>query len=130
MQINITSQRFSLTDALKQYVKRRINFSLSTKSEHINKVDIRLSDINGPRGGTDKRCHLHVVLKGMPDVVIEDTQTDMYNAIDRACERASRTVVRKIGRQQKLLRQVIPFAFKEESFNEELTDNKVLLETN
>jgi putative sigma-54 modulation protein len=127
MQINITSQKFSLTDALQQYVKRRLNFSLSTKSEHINKVVIRLSDINGPRGGTDKRCHLHVVLNGMPDIVIKDTQTDMYNAIDRACDRASRTAVRKIGRQQKLLRQVIPFVFKEESFNEEITDNKVFV---
>jgi putative sigma-54 modulation protein len=126
MQINITSRKFSLTDALQQYVKRRINFALATKSEHIKKVVIRLSDINGPRGGADKRCHLQVVLKGMPDVVVEDTQTDMYNAIDRASDRVSRTVVRKIGRQQKLLRQVIPFAFEEESIDEEITEQKLV----
>lgn len=103
-----------MTEALKNYAKRRLNFSLATKDEYINKVTMRLSDINGPRGGTDKRCHLHIDLKGIPDIIVEDIQADMYNAIDRACDRASRVVVRKIGRQQKLLRPVMPVAFDEE----------------
>lgn len=114
MQINIHTRKFSLTESLKSYAKRRLNFSLASKDEYINKVAMRLSDINGPRGGTDKRCHLHIDLKGIPDIIVEDIQTDMYNAIDRACDRASRAVVRKIGRQQKMLRQVIPFTFDEE----------------
>jgi ribosome-associated translation inhibitor RaiA len=66
---------------------------------------MRLSDINGPRGGVDKHCHLQVVLKGLPDVVIEDTEADMYVAINRAVDRAGRTVVRKINRQHTLLKQ-------------------------
>ena len=37
---------------------------------------MRLSDINGPRGGADKRCHLQVVLAGLPDVVVEDIEAD------------------------------------------------------
>jgi putative sigma-54 modulation protein len=112
MNININSKNFTLTDALQEYAKRRINFSLSNKNENITKVMMRLSDINGPRGGSDKRCHLQIKLKGMAGIVVEDIQADMYNAIDRACDRASRTVVRKIGRQQTLhrgMRQTIPF---------------------
>ena len=61
---------------------------------------MRLSDINGPHGGADKRCHLQVVLAGLPDVVVEDTEADLYVAIDRATDRAGRTVVRRIDRQQ------------------------------
>jgi ribosome-associated translation inhibitor RaiA len=48
----------------------------------------------------DKRCHLQVVLAGLPDVVVEDTEADLYVAIDRATDRAGRTLVRKIDRRQ------------------------------
>jgi ribosome-associated translation inhibitor RaiA len=69
---------------------------------------MRLSDINGPRGGADKRCHVRVVLDGLHDVVIEDIEADLYVAIDRATDRAGRTLVRKIDRQQTLLKQGRP----------------------
>lgn len=105
MQIDIQARDFSLTDALRGHAERRLSFALSCCDDHIQKIVMRLSDINGPRGGEDKRCHLQVVLAGLPDVVIEDIETDMYVAIDRATDRAGRTVVRKIDRQKSLLRQ-------------------------
>ncbi len=104
MQINIQSRNFSLTDALRSHAERRLRFALTCCDNHIRRVVMRLSDINGPRGGADKRCHLQVVLAGLPDVVIEDTEADLYVAIDRATDRAGRTVVRKTKRQQTLLR--------------------------
>ena len=105
MQIDIQARDFSLTDALRSHAERRLRFALTCCDDHIQRVVIRLSDINGPRGGADKRCHLRVVLDGLPDVVIEDIETNLYVAIDRAVDRAGRTVVRKIDRQQSLLRQ-------------------------
>ena len=81
---------------------------MSYCSGHVNRVVIRLSDINGPRGGADKRCHIQVALVGIADVVVEDTEVDMYAAIDRAIDRARRTVVRKVDRQLTLLKQHEP----------------------
>ena len=100
MQINIQARSFSLTEALRAHIKRRLGFALSTRDEHIQRVQVRLSDINGPRGGTDKHCHLQVVLTHLPDVVIEDTEADLYTAIDRAADRAGRTVGRRLARQR------------------------------
>ena len=108
MQIDIQAHDFSLTDALRNHAERRLRFALTCCDEHIQRIVMRLSDINGPRGGVDKRCHLQVVLAGLPDVVIEDIETGLYVAIDRATDRAGRTVVRKIDRQQSLLRQGHP----------------------
>ena len=105
MRIDIQARDFSLTGALRGHAERRLRSALSCCDEHIKRVAMRLSDINGPRGGVDKRCHLQVVLAGMPEVVIEDIETDLYIAIDRATNRAGRTVVRKIDRRQSLLRQ-------------------------
>ena len=81
---------------------------MSYCSGHVNRVVVRLSDINGPRGGADKRCHIQVVLAGIPDVVVEDTEVDLYTAIDRATDRARRTVFRRVDRQLTLLRQPQP----------------------
>ena len=100
MQINIQARNFSLTDALRSHAERRLRFALTCCDDHIQRVVMRLSDINGPRGGADKRCHLQVVLSGLPDVVIEDTEADLYVAIDRATDRAGRTVGRRLARQR------------------------------
>lgn len=108
MQIDIQARDFSLTDALRSHAERRLRVALTCCDDHIQRVVMRLSDINGPRGGADKRCHLQVVLAGLPDVVIEDIETDLYVAIDRATDRAGRTLVRKLGRQQSLRRQGRP----------------------
>jgi len=108
MQIDIQARQFTLTDALRDHAERRLRSALTCCNDHIQRVMVRLSDINGPRGGSDKRCHLQVVLTGMPDVIIEDTEADMYVAIDRAADRAGRTVVRKIERQQSRLKQGQP----------------------
>ena len=66
------------------------------------------------RGGADKCCHIQVVLAHLSDVVIEDIETDLYVAIDRAVDRAGRTMVRKIRRQQSLLRQSRPLLLDEQ----------------
>ena len=100
MQIDIQARNFSLTEALREYIQRRVSFALSTRDEHIQRIKVRLSDINGPRGGRDKCCQIQVVLPQLADVVIEDTELDMYVAIDRAMDRTGRTVNRKLARQR------------------------------
>ena len=100
MQLDIQARNFQLTKALRGHVERRLGFALSTRNDHIQRVLVRLSDINGPRGGADKCCHIQVVLPHLPDVVIEDTEADLYAAIDRAADRAGRTVGRRLARQR------------------------------
>ena len=109
MQINIQARHFSLTDALRNHAERRLRFALSSCDNHIRQVVMRLSDINGPRGGADKRCHLQVMLTGLPDVVVEDTEADLYVAIDRATDRTRRTVGRRLARQRDTARASGPY---------------------
>lgn len=100
MRIDIQARNFRLTNALRHHVERRLCFALSTRDEHIQRVAVRLSDINGPRGGEDKCCHIQVVLPRLADVVVEDTETDIYAAIDRAAGRVGRTVGRRLSRHR------------------------------
>jgi len=111
MQIDVQTQNFDLTDALRSYTERRLRFALTRADNRVQRIVVRLSDINGPRGGDDKRCHLLVVLAGLPDVVVEDIEADLYFAIDRAANRAGRTVMRKLDRKQTLHRHSRPLAW-------------------
>jgi len=111
MQINIQSRNFALTHALRNHAERRLRFALTSVDNHIRRIIVRLSDINGPRGGEDKRCHLQVVLAGLPDVVVKDTEADLYFAIDRAVGRAGRSVMRRINRKQTLQKNGRPLTW-------------------
>ena len=100
MQIDIQTLGFTLTNALREHTHSRLGFALAHGAETIDRVTVRLSDINGPRGGADKRCHIHVAVAHQADVVIEDIQADLYVAIDRATDRAGRALARQIECQR------------------------------
>ena len=110
MQIDIQTRNFYLSEALRNYAEWRLRFALTSVDNHVQRIVVRLSDINGPRGGEDKRCKIMVVLSGMPEVVVEDIEADLYFAIDRAADRAGRTVMRKINRKQTLRKHSRPLA--------------------
>lgn len=110
MQVDIQAHGFTLTDGLREYVLKRLAYSLSHGDGHLMRVLVRLSDINGPRGGEDKRCLVDVRLKHSPEVVIEDTESDLYLAIDRAAERAGRAVARHLARQRSFAPDALPEA--------------------
>lgn len=91
MQLDIQASGFSLTDSIRDYTKQRLQFALSRNDQHITRVQVRLADINGPRGGVDKRCQIDLTMAGQSDIVIEDIETNLYVAIDRASDRCART---------------------------------------
>lgn len=100
MHIDIHTHGFTLTPGLREHVEKRLAYALSHGDGSITRLSVRLSDINGPRGGDDKRCLIEARLKQAPAVVIEDVEADLYVAIDRAAERAGRTLARRLARQR------------------------------
>ena len=99
MQIQIQAQDFPLTEALVDYVEHTINFVLSSRYEQIRRIGVRLSAVKGSRGRVDKRCRIQVSLPRLRDVVIEESDGDLYVAVERATHRAGRTVNRRLKRQ-------------------------------
>ena len=100
MRIVIQANGFMLTEALKGYTEQRLAAALGWAGHRMRKLAVSLSDINGPRGGIDKRCKIQVQLGAGHEVVIEDTETDLYLAIDRAASRADRAVARRVERMR------------------------------
>ena len=107
MRIHIQARGFTVTEPLRALAERRLRFALGSLSGRIRSVNMLLDDQNGPRGGIDKRCKLRVALPAQPAVVIEQLDADVYAAIDRAAERASRTLARRLNRQLQLRRDTL-----------------------
>lgn len=100
MRIHIQSSSFVLTEGIREHAVRRLRFALSHVADHIRRVTVHLSDINGPRGGVDKCCRMVVTMEKLAEIAVEDIENDLYVAIDRATSRAARTVTRNIGRSR------------------------------
>lgn len=96
MRIEVRFRGVGKSDALRQHAVRRIHFALSRFGRAISSVVVRIGDINGPRGGADKRCL--VVVRGpvLRSLCIEDLSADPYVAVDLAVERAARTAGRAL----------------------------------
>ena len=98
MNIEFRSQDFKMSEALKRYAERRLGFALRKFSKDIGRVTVRLSDLNGPRGGSDKRCQITASVLPSQAVSLQAVDADPYAAIDRAATRLERALVRCLGR--------------------------------
>lgn len=104
--IDVQARNFSLTDAINSHTRQKLESMLHHFGDKILKVIVHLSDDNGPKGGIDKHCHIHVEMKKLPTVVIEDSEENLYTAIDNATHRAERAVRKSVEKVQTKARNV------------------------
>lgn len=100
MELSIRGRHLALSDPLKRYAMRRLRFSVGAFDSHISSIDVRLTDVNGPRGGIDKQCLIAVILQPIGRVFVRAMGSDAYAAIDRAATRIRTVVVRKLARRK------------------------------
>ncbi len=80
-------------------IRQRLGSKLGKYSNDIERVSVRISDINGPRGGVDKGCRIKVVLTGLPSVLFESQAAALKDAIDGALSGIERAVRRSVQRR-------------------------------
>jgi len=95
MKIDIRTRGFRPTAALSAHVEREVARSLSRVRPRPAAIFASLSDLNGPRGGEDKKCQIRGRLARTGEVVASAADADMYRAIGRAADRFRRALVRK-----------------------------------
>ena len=98
MRMDVLSGNLPNSDAIDSHAQRRLAFALDRFAKRIDHVRVRFADLNGPKGGVDKRCAIECSLGPYGAVVIEETDADLYTAIDRAASRAKVAVRRKLDK--------------------------------
>lgn len=107
MQIQIQARDFPLTESLVDYVERSIHFVLSSRHSQIQRIAVRLSAVKGLRGRVQKRCQIQISLPRSRIIEVEDSERDIYVAIERAIYRADLTVNRRLKRQFFKMRKLL-----------------------
>ena len=89
-----------LTDKDRALVRQKLGRTLAKFATSIERVSVRVTDANGPRGGVDQVCTVKVVLSGLPSVVVERRHASLRAAIDAALRAAEQAVRRSVGRRR------------------------------
>jgi putative sigma-54 modulation protein len=100
MKVDIQTRGFATTESIRDYASRRLQLAINWSGSNVRAVTMTLSDLNGPKGGLDKRCAIRLQMTGEPSVVVEDTESDLYAAIDRAAERCRSLLNRRNTRRR------------------------------
>lgn len=101
MKVDVRFHGVDASEAFREFVRRRVHLEMSRFGGVVRSVVVRIGDINGPKGGEDKRCQVTLRGSRLGPITIEDLSADVYSALDTALERAARTAGREIERSRR-----------------------------
>lgn len=99
IKIRIRKSDVEISEVLRVHVERRLGLALARFADRIGTVIVRFSHADGERRGSHKCCEIQV---GLRPVLLqaEDTDRDLFAAVNHATDRASRSVARAIERDR------------------------------
>lgn len=100
MKVDIRARNLNLDDTVRAYAVRRLAFAMGRFGDRIRKVTVRFEDTNGARGGADKLCRIDIGLRPSGRLLVKDVDAELRVAIDRAADRAGRSVARLLERKR------------------------------
>ena len=104
MQILIhTDHNIEGHQALADQVNDVVERALSRISEHITRVEVHLSDVNGDKSGpNDKRCMMEARLEGRQPIAVTQQAATLDQAVDDAAGKLTRLIESTLGRRSDL----------------------------
>lgn len=98
MHLSIRINGGDTTPSARRSLSETVDHALSKFGQHVRRVTLSVTDINGPRGGKDKHCRCVLYMNHAQPIVIEDLDVSVGGAIHHALERAVYTVSQRISR--------------------------------
>lgn len=77
-------------------IRQRLGVKLGKYATSTERVSVRVSDVNGPRGSVDKICHIKVALEALPSVIFESQASSVNDAVNGALIGVEQAVRRSI----------------------------------
>jgi hypothetical protein len=101
MRLEVYGNRLGQDPDIRSRVERRLGFALDRLGGRVTRVQVVLADLNGPRGGIDKRCLLVADLLRGGQLVIEQRADNWIGAVDGAAGRLAEAVRRRLAWQRR-----------------------------
>ena len=95
---------------LRTLAERRVRHAFKRLAWLAPRIRVHLSDVNGPRGGIDKRCQVEVSSGLAGPVVVTSMAHDWRSALQSALTRTARTLLNNLQRSRVQRRTALPTA--------------------
>jgi ribosomal subunit interface protein len=114
MQIQFnTDESVDGSEALGRHAEEVTRKSLERFSEHVTRVEIHVSDVNGEKSvGPDKRCLMEVRISGRRPISVREHAESLHQAVERAAQKMTRRLATTLGRQATRKRSAPPLSGK------------------
>ena len=89
-----------LNNDTRRYMRQKLSRALEKFAQSIERVTVRVKDVNGPRGGIDQLCRIKVVLSKLPSVLVETRHALLDVAFRSALARTERAVRKSVQRRR------------------------------
>jgi hypothetical protein len=97
---NIRVDGVALDDDDRAQIRRTTRTRFGRYGRAVERVTVRIRDVNGPRGGVDIECRIKVVLSGLPSVVVERRTASFESSFTTALTAAARSVSQALSRRR------------------------------
>jgi ribosome-associated translation inhibitor RaiA len=92
--------------ALRDAVSGRLTRFLGRFGDRIRWVDVRFTDVNGPRGGVDTRCRIEAHIEPLGTVIGQATHETALQAVRAAVDKVTTSATRRIERLERRRRSL------------------------
>ena len=96
MQVELIIRNADLARMLRNYADRRLHFALSRFGDRVHRVMVTVSEPTEGERSSEKHCNIRVDLKPFGQVFADETDPDVYAAIDRAAGRVGRLLASRL----------------------------------
>ncbi len=101
MNLELHFRNSNFAEALQTYLERRLQFALSSFGSQIGLVTVRLADANDRRGKPLRRCEITADLIPFGNVIANESNADLYVAVDRAVRKISHLLRKECDRKRR-----------------------------
>lgn len=95
MLVKIAAGGLKLSGDLLEYIRRQVQRRLGRIGGSLEGVLVALSDVNGPKGGDDKRCRIVLEMPGQPQLVAQAIDGNSYAAVNGSLIKLQRQLLRQ-----------------------------------
>jgi ribosome hibernation promoting factor len=104
--LDVRARGFDLTPSMYRRAVDHIAAKVAKHTRVISNLSVRLQDVNGPKGGLDKRCRVELQMAGFAPIIVDETDQDAYTAMDVAGERLRKVVGQVLDERRSRRRQL------------------------
>jgi putative sigma-54 modulation protein len=88
------------SESLRQHAERQARLHLGRFGVALDSVDIRIRDVNGPRGGEDMECKVSAKGPRLRFATMAELSGDAYQSVGMALSRLARAIARGLDRSR------------------------------